>query len=202
MAKFRCIIADDEPLVREGIASFINKNFPDISIEGCFEDGAQALDFIKSGKKIDFAVLDIKMITVSGLEVSQFIFDNRLPIKVIVITGYREFDYAITAMNQHVEGILLKPISFEKLQSALENIVNSLNDDRNIIIKQKKFLVILIIQIFINGYFHFFAAVYSKNFSILNLNNNLAHEIILLLKSSFYFPRQMYQLCPNHQKKR
>lgn len=90
MSKFHCIIADDEPLVSQGVASFVKSNFPDIIIEECFEDGAEAFDYVKSGKKVDIAILDIKMITVSGVEVSHYIFDNKLPIKVIVITGYRE----------------------------------------------------------------------------------------------------------------
>lgn len=141
MSKFHCIIADDEPLIRQGLASFIENNFPEIGIAASFEDGAQALDYIKSGEKVDIAILDIKMITVSGLEVSQYIFDNKLPIKVIAITGYREFDYAITAFNQRVEGILLKPISFEKLEKTLSNIIGFLKEERNIILSQKQILI-------------------------------------------------------------
>ncbi len=128
MGKFKFIIADDEPRLRRGIVTFIENNFPEIEIVGEFEDGLEALELIKSGEEIHAAILDIRMITMSGLEVSQYIYDNRLPIKVIIITAHREFDYAVTAVNQHIEAILLKPIEFEKLHETISEVLDRIKE--------------------------------------------------------------------------
>ena len=129
MGKFKFLIADDEPRLRKGIVTFLNNNFPEIDVVGEFEDGAEALELIKSGEEIHAAILDIRMITMSGLEVSQYIYDNRLPIKVIIITAHREFDYAVTAVNQHVEAVLLKPIEFEKLEETIAQVLERIKEE-------------------------------------------------------------------------
>ena len=129
MGKFKFLIADDEPRLRKGIIAFLNNNFPEIEVVGEFEDGVEALELIKSGEEIHVAILDIRMITMSGLEVSQYIYDNRLPIKVIIITAHREFDYAMTAVNQHVEAVLLKPIEFEKLEETISKVIERIKEE-------------------------------------------------------------------------
>ena len=57
---FSVIIVDDEQTIREGIAKYIKKSFPELTVSGVFSDGTEAIDFLKSND-VDIVITDIKM---------------------------------------------------------------------------------------------------------------------------------------------
>lgn len=123
MADLNIIIADDTPSIRQGLKAVIKENASFADILGIFSDGQSALNYIKdNAEKINAAILDIQMPYVSGLDIAEYIYENNIPISVIIISGYREFDYAKRAISSHVFKFVCKPVVFQELITTLDEI--------------------------------------------------------------------------------
>lgn len=125
---FKLLIVDDEATMRKGIANFMNWDSVDCSVAGTASDGLEAIQFLKE-HEVDIVITDIKMPEADGLEVARFVSENHPGIKVIILTGYAEFEYAQTAIHYNVSGFLLKPTNkkslFEAVQTAQKQIIDS-----------------------------------------------------------------------------
>jgi len=108
-----CIIVDDEPMAREILQSHLAKMEIVNVIKTC-KNAIEAFNVL-STKQIDLVFLDINMPEISGLSFAKSITKN---IKVIFTTAYRE--YAVDGFDLQAVDYLLKPISFERLQQAVD----------------------------------------------------------------------------------
>ncbi|NIG52838.1 LytTR family DNA-binding domain-containing protein [Chitinophaga sp. Cy-1792] len=109
--KIKCVITDDEPVARKGIASYVEKvDF--LELVGICED-AVSLNNLLRQQPVDLIFLDIEMPYVTGLELLQSL-DH--PPKVIFITAYEQ--YAIKGYELQVLDYLLKPVSFDRFLKA------------------------------------------------------------------------------------
>ena len=109
--KIKCIIIDDEPLARKGLAQYIEDiEFLEL-IALC--DSAMSADKILNETKIDLMFLDIQMPKMTGL---QFLKAINTPPKVILTTAYSE--YALGGFDLDVLDYLVKPIAFERFYKA------------------------------------------------------------------------------------
>mgnify|MGYP004552302019 CR=1 FL=1 len=123
MADLNIIIADDTPSIRQGLKTVIKENAAYADILGIFSDGQSVLNYIKdNAEKINAAILDIQMPYVSGLDIAEYIYENNIPISVVIISGYREFDYAKRAISSHVFKFVCKPVVFQELITTLDEI--------------------------------------------------------------------------------
>jgi len=109
--KLSCIIIDDEPMARKGLAEDI-KEIDFIEIVGVAENALQAMDMITK-KEPDIIFLDIEMPKFNGLELVKML---QKPPMVIVTTAYPE--YAVEGYQLDVIDYLLKPIAFSRLLKA------------------------------------------------------------------------------------
>jgi two-component system LytT family response regulator len=109
--KLNCIIVDDEPIAREGMAEDIRET-GFIEIAGIAENTLQAAALLASGQ-VNIIFLDIEMPKINGLD---FIKSLINPPMVIITTAYPE--YALEGYGLDVIDYLLKPISFSRLQKA------------------------------------------------------------------------------------
>lgn len=105
---FKLLVVDDESTMRKGIANFMNWESIDCEVIGTASDGLEAIEFIKTNP-VDIILTDIKMPIADGLEVAKFIYENYSDIKVILLTGYADFEYAKTAIRYNVSAFILKP---------------------------------------------------------------------------------------------
>lgn len=125
---FKLLIVDDEATMRKGIANFMNWASIDCTVAGTASDGMEAIDFLRKNA-VDIIITDIKMPVADGLEVARFVYENRLDIKVILLTGYAEFEYARTAIRYNVSSFILKPTNkkalFEAVQEAQKELIVS-----------------------------------------------------------------------------
>lgn len=110
----RLVIADDEPLAREGIALFLAK-YPDITVVASCENGSEAIRAIREHSP-DLVLLDVKMPGLTGFDVIESIGLQRMP-PVIFLTAYE--DYALRAFRVAAVDYLLKPIDAARLSDAL-----------------------------------------------------------------------------------
>ena len=112
--KLRVVIADDERPARLFLKSIL-RNFEDVEIVGEAENGAEAVEIIKSSKP-DLALLDLQMPEVSGLEVVKLLRKTQLPL-IAFVTAYDEF--AVQAFEAGAVDYLLKPVEKERLRETL-----------------------------------------------------------------------------------
>ncbi len=109
-----CIIVDDEPTAREILIAHLSK-INHIEIVASCNNALEAFNCINN-KKVDLIFLDINMPEISGISFAKSINNS---IKIIFTTAYRE--YAIDGFDLHAVDYLLKPISFERLLSSINN---------------------------------------------------------------------------------
>lgn len=115
MNKLRIIIADDERPAREFLKSLL-RGFDSVDIVGEAENGADAVELIKSAKP-DLALLDLQMPEISGLEVVRILRKSQMPL-VAFVTAYDE--YAVQAFELNAIDYLLKPVERGRLAATLE----------------------------------------------------------------------------------
>ena len=106
---FKLLVVDDEVTMRKGISNYMNWASIDCQVVGSASDGMEAIDFLKN-HPVDIVITDIKMPAADGLEVARFVHENHPMTKVIILTGYADFEYAQTAIKYHVTSFILKPI--------------------------------------------------------------------------------------------
>lgn len=121
----KILIADDEPKVCKLIVKLIETSDVDSQIVGIVHDGISALEFLKE-HQVDLLLTDIRMPGYTGLELIRNIVGAKKDIKIIIISGYGQFDYAQQAIKYGVNDYLLKPIKKVELNSALNKIARQL----------------------------------------------------------------------------
>jgi two-component system LytT family response regulator len=114
MEKLRVIIADDERPAREYLRSML-RDIENVEIAGEAENGADALELIKSTKP-DIAFLDLQMPELTGLEVVRMLKKPQMPL-VAFVTAFDE--YAVQAFELNAVDYLLKPVEKARLMETL-----------------------------------------------------------------------------------
>jgi len=113
----RAIVVDDEILVAEQIdRMLVNAG---VEVLGCCMNPHEALSMAKALKP-DVLFLDIEMPELSGLEIAEQVYADKLDMEVVFITAYNQ--YAIDAFRVNALDYLLKPVMEEDLQRSLERI--------------------------------------------------------------------------------
>lgn len=115
------LIVDDEKTIREGIRNNINWEENGINICGTASSGMEALEMINSFMP-GIVVTDINMGDMNGLELLEIINQTYPTIKVILISGYKEFEYARKAVTLKAYSYLTKPIDSKAL---LEKVIQA-----------------------------------------------------------------------------
>ena len=120
-AMYKVLIAEDEPRSREGFTRIIDWEKYGFSIASTAKDGIEALNICNS-QEINLLFTDIRMPKMDGLELSKTVKKEFPDMEVLLISAYREFEYAHRAIELGVKHYLLKPIEEAKLISALKSI--------------------------------------------------------------------------------
>jgi two-component system response regulator YesN len=120
------LIVDDEPLVRTSMSRMIRSLNNEYVVEEA-ADGEEAMELL--GKmRADLVITDIRMPAVDGLELATYIQQVHPDTYVILLTGYAEFDYALTALRQGVFDYLLKPASKESIIAIVNKVEEGLRE--------------------------------------------------------------------------
>ncbi len=120
---------DDEPIVLEGIRSKIDWEGSNFTFAGEATDGEIALSMIHEIKP-DILVTDIKMPFMDGLQLAEAIKRTQPWIKIIILSGHDEFDYAKKAISIGIEDYLLKPFTPDELLASLKKIAAQIDKER------------------------------------------------------------------------
>lgn len=129
ISMYRLVIADDEFTIRNGIAQIINWRELGFEVKGRFEDGREVIEYMKT-QSADVIFTDVEMYEVSGLEVAKWVADNRPGVIVVMISGYKEFDYVKEALQVNVFDYILKPINPKEIEEVFRKIRQKLDKER------------------------------------------------------------------------
>jgi len=119
------MIVDDHPLLRHGLRNFIERNSR-FRIVGEASNGEEALSQMSSAKP-QIAIVDIDMPRLNGLETLRAIRQLPFPVKVIVLTMYKEEDMFNAAMDLGAKGYVLKENTVNDIVAALEKVEHGEN---------------------------------------------------------------------------
>lgn len=111
--KMNCLIVDDEPVARKGVAEYVNE-IDFLNLVGQCENAVKASAYLNQ-HTIDLVFLDIQMPKLSGIE---FLKMLKNPPLVIFTTAYSE--YALEGYSLDVVDYLMKPITFERFLKAAQ----------------------------------------------------------------------------------
>jgi two-component system response regulator YesN len=122
---FKVIIIDDEPMIRQGIRTMIN--WQEHGCEVCAEaqDGVEGLEKIKEFAP-EIIITDIRMPEMDGLAMIREAKSLIPGSKVIILTGFRDFDYVYEALKIGAFGFILKPTKISELNSLITRAVTEL----------------------------------------------------------------------------
>ncbi len=115
----KCVIAEDEGLLRDELASLLARAWPGLEIAAACEDGGSALEAIAEHRP-EVAFLDIRMPGLSGLEVAAAAADASPQTHVVFVTAYNQ--YAIDAFERGAIDYLLKPVTLDRLSATVKRL--------------------------------------------------------------------------------
>lgn len=104
---YKLLIVDDEQIIRQGLNMLPWKE-NDIEVVGLLKNGVEAEEWINSNE-LDILLTDIRMPGKTGIELAGITLQNYPDAKVILLTGYGEFEYAKEAISLGVFDYILKP---------------------------------------------------------------------------------------------
>lgn len=125
---YRLIIADDQPLSRNGLKKIVNWNELGFDVVEVFADGSEVLEYLESNQA-EVLLLDVVMNKVSGLEVAKWIAQHKRKTKVVLISGYREFENARRAVEYGVSSYLLKPMESREIKEVFRKVKTMLDEE-------------------------------------------------------------------------
>jgi two-component system response regulator YesN len=118
---YKVLLVDDEADVREGLVQEIDWASSGFIIAGTAENGKEAMELAERLEP-DVVITDISMPFKDGLQLAEWLRYNQPLAKVVILTGYDEFDYARQAIRLSVDEYLLKPFSAGSFTELLDKI--------------------------------------------------------------------------------
>lgn len=126
---YKLMVVDDEFNIRDGIANAISWEDHNIHVVGAASDGVEALKKV-AVLKPDIVITDIYMDNMNGLEFAEKLKEDFPEIKVIILSGYDEFEHAKRAIELKVFSYALKPILPNELLAIVKNATKEIDEDR------------------------------------------------------------------------
>ncbi len=122
----KIILVEDHELTRKGIM-YALKPYSDIKVIGEFEDGKQAVEFVKSATNENMpnvVLMDIAMPILNGIDAAKRIKNLNPDIKIIMLTSIDEKESVLRAFNSGANAYAMKNISIEKIVNIINMVLN------------------------------------------------------------------------------
>ncbi len=126
---YSLLIADDEELVRRGLAETLDWESMGFRVTGTAKNGIEALDILgRDGA--DVVLADIRMPHLSGLDLAARIRNQYPETRVVILSGYDDFEYARSAIEHDVFSYLLKPLREERAKEVFQQLKKTLDGEQ------------------------------------------------------------------------
>lgn len=131
----KVVLIDDEEIIREGLKAVIDWNSLDCKIVGEAEDGDEGISLVKELNP-DIIFTDIRMPGLDGLQMIKQIKEINNDAKIIILTGFRDFEYAQEAVRLGAFRFILKPSKTDEITQAVIDAIK----DLKIVISNKEMI--------------------------------------------------------------
>ena len=118
---YKAFFVEDEIVTREGIRDNVDWQGNGFEFCGDAPDGEMALPLIQETHP-DLLITDIKMPFMDGLELCKIVREQMPRVKIVILSGHDEFEYAQKSINLGVTEYLLKPVTAQDLHHVLQRI--------------------------------------------------------------------------------
>jgi YesN/AraC family two-component response regulator len=119
--RFAFAVAEDEERMREYLVRKVAELDPRFECVGSAADGEEAVDLVEC-RLPDLLLTDIKMPVLGGLELVERIRRANPDLRIVIVSGYSEFEYARRAIELGVDEYILKPVDVESLSETLRRV--------------------------------------------------------------------------------
>ena len=124
------MIVDDEHLVRQLLRNSVDWNALGFRIAAVAEGAQEALQLAQS-ESPDVAIVDINMPIMDGIRLAEILTERFPRLKIIILTGYEQFEYAQSSVKLGIADFLTKPIIAEELSQSLLRVREKIESERN-----------------------------------------------------------------------
>ena len=124
----KVFLVEDETLIREGLRDRIPWEQYGFRFVGEAGDGEMALPLIRKTRP-DVIITDIKMPFMDGLELSRIVKEEFPKTKILIVSGYDDFEYAREALTIGVDQYILKPVTRMNLRKVLEELKEKIEQE-------------------------------------------------------------------------
>lgn len=135
----KVLIVDDEYFIGKLIYKLVDWDIKHLECVNILDNGEDAIDYIRNNTP-DIVITDIRMPGISGLDLIRETRDISNKIQYIIISGYREFEYAREAMKYGIDHYVLKPINKDDLSEALDDVIKILGEIENKEAREKRLI--------------------------------------------------------------
>lgn len=122
---YRVMVVEDEPPIMRLLKSTIEESDSELKVVSCCMNGKDAISKLQT-ENYDIVFTDIKMPIKDGLELSEWIHENKPETIVVILSGYKDFEYARRALGCKVFEYALKPVSKKNIKEIIARIKNEL----------------------------------------------------------------------------
>ncbi|WP_276354344.1 response regulator transcription factor [Cohnella caldifontis] len=125
----KVMIADDESWIRKGLKAMIEWDRLGLACDAEAVDGWEALELAET-RMPDILITDVRMPGIDGLQLAARMLERSPRLKVLMISGYSEFEYVKSAIQLDAVSYILKPINPAELNGALGKAVDRLRSEK------------------------------------------------------------------------
>ncbi|MCR8633737.1 response regulator transcription factor [Paenibacillus radicis (ex Xue et al. 2023)] len=125
---YKLLVVDDEAETRSTLCSCFPWEQLGFRVEAERSNGMEALKYILQ-QPVDVLLCDIKMPVMNGIELAKEIANRKLPIRIVLLSGLRDFEYARQAINCGVSHYLVKPAKFNDIFTVLTELKIELDQE-------------------------------------------------------------------------
>lgn len=133
---FKMLIVDDEPFERDGVKFLIEKYGLELEIFEA-DSGESALEFMKH-HPIDILFSDIRMKGMDGLQLASNVRELNIPVKVIFMSAYGEFEYAQKAIDVNAIRYILKPVQVNEFLKVVSQVIHMCEQEQQEVERQEQ----------------------------------------------------------------
>lgn len=126
---YRLLIADDEENIRNGIARSLPWQEWGYEVCAVCANGQEVLDQLDACRP-DVVLSDIRMPGMDGMELMQRLNRDHPEIKIVILSGYSDFEYLNMSIKNHVAEYLLKPTDFDDFEETFRRLKTTLDHER------------------------------------------------------------------------
>ncbi|GAA4852971.1 hypothetical protein GCM10023310_34970 [Paenibacillus vulneris] len=127
---YKLLAADDEEDTRDTLCNCFPWESVGFTVVQQVSNGLEALSYLESNP-VDALLCDIRMPVMSGLELCKQIHERRLGVRIVLLSAYRDFEYAREAMTYGVSHYMLKPAKYDDIVNVFTQLKTVLDEAKS-----------------------------------------------------------------------